>query len=475
MRYRSSAFTLLELMIAIGLGTLIVYASFAGLRTATQTITIANRLSLENTMLQAGFVIALDELDTWRAYDDPDSTDPTERRQRETGNGLLFRPLTRIAPRPAGIAPERRERIRPTPANLPPVSAVRPLADLPYQSAEALRRVNPNINAINGLAFRIYDYSDDIRRDSDDDTLWDPHYFWPANDPRTWWRANPVEYNETIGRNGHYSLFANSLIDPSPGPSGRPLPFVSGQSMTYLWLFNQMHMLQEQLGYYAFCDYLPPSMLYSYITKQTSGLGVTTKNDMAFDFTRAGNGKFRAFDGGGHFAQGRLRCTKDVTFIAVPLRPQMERYKGSIPPRADFTFNQTLKFETGNTSDENDLVGTKNFKDFFGLSVNANALLKQRPESWPDISVDVARFLSHCRFVNLFNVRWTNAHTGESISLSFTGIGTTLRGARNMRKPYLGSSTAPQGWATWRRYRTSSAPPIGNSATIDNPDGIQPW
>jgi prepilin-type N-terminal cleavage/methylation domain-containing protein len=51
----TQAFTLIELMISIALGTLILYTAFAGFRTASQAITIANSLSLENSLLRAGY------------------------------------------------------------------------------------------------------------------------------------------------------------------------------------------------------------------------------------------------------------------------------------------------------------------------------------------------------------------------------------------------------------------------------------
>jgi prepilin-type N-terminal cleavage/methylation domain-containing protein len=62
-------FTLIEMMIAIGLGSMICYASYVYIRVAAQSVTAVNQLSLENRMLRTGMAAALDELDFWTYYD----------------------------------------------------------------------------------------------------------------------------------------------------------------------------------------------------------------------------------------------------------------------------------------------------------------------------------------------------------------------------------------------------------------------
>lgn len=85
-----SAFTLLELMIAVALSMLVMYGAFAALRVATQTLTTCNRLAVENNLLRAGFITALEDLDHWSSYDNPDV--PAEQSLREPG--MPFAPLT---------------------------------------------------------------------------------------------------------------------------------------------------------------------------------------------------------------------------------------------------------------------------------------------------------------------------------------------------------------------------------------------
>ena len=85
-----SGFTLIELMIALGMSLVVVYGAFAALRVATQTLTACNRLSLENSLLRTGFIAALEDLDHWTSYDNP--AVPAEQPLRAAG--LPFARLT---------------------------------------------------------------------------------------------------------------------------------------------------------------------------------------------------------------------------------------------------------------------------------------------------------------------------------------------------------------------------------------------
>jgi type II secretory pathway pseudopilin PulG len=83
------AFTLLETIIAVSLGMLIVLVATAGFRTASQTITRANQLSLQNGILRASVVAANEEMDFWDTLDN--RIDAT--RQPLRGGGQPFQPL----------------------------------------------------------------------------------------------------------------------------------------------------------------------------------------------------------------------------------------------------------------------------------------------------------------------------------------------------------------------------------------------
>jgi prepilin-type N-terminal cleavage/methylation domain-containing protein len=363
-------FTLIELMIAVTLGSLIIYAAMAGFRVAAQTITVANRLSLENSLLRAGFQVALNEVDTWTSYDDPESSSEGDRALRLPNRP--FSPLPALAKistsESGGAKPAKGEFIYPSPET---------------------------------------------------DKGWDHHYFWPPNDPRTWWRANAAEWHDTAGRSGKYSQFANTVSAP------------------HTWLFKQMDELQSNLGFYAFCDYLPPSMLYAYI------------RDGDMDPLFVSGSSFRNSDGDSWFAQGRYRCTKNTSYVLVPLKPSGG--SGQLT-----TGNFRRYFSTGVDA------STGSVGDLMNKALSSQALLSQQPIQWPQVKVEVARVLAYNRFVTLSCIKWTNALTGDQLSLSFTTIGTTLRGARAMRKP--GNPNVANGWAKW--YEPGSDK---NDPSIDSP------
>ena len=62
-------------MIAVTLGIMIVFVATSGLRTASQTVVVANRLSLENSLLRVGYFEAQNQLDFWTNFDDPERPD----------------------------------------------------------------------------------------------------------------------------------------------------------------------------------------------------------------------------------------------------------------------------------------------------------------------------------------------------------------------------------------------------------------
>jgi prepilin-type N-terminal cleavage/methylation domain-containing protein len=68
-RHHRGGFTLIEMMIAVTLGALIVSVAAAGFRVASQTVTLANRLSLQNAVLRTAVVAANEEMDFWESFD----------------------------------------------------------------------------------------------------------------------------------------------------------------------------------------------------------------------------------------------------------------------------------------------------------------------------------------------------------------------------------------------------------------------
>jgi prepilin-type N-terminal cleavage/methylation domain-containing protein len=86
------AFTLIEMLIAIALSSVIIYTVFAAFRVVSQSIAISKRMSVENGMMRTGYFAALDELDFWDLYDDRHAVNPSTNPLRAVGKP--FCPIT---------------------------------------------------------------------------------------------------------------------------------------------------------------------------------------------------------------------------------------------------------------------------------------------------------------------------------------------------------------------------------------------
>jgi len=60
-------------------------------------------------------------------------------------------------------------------------------------------------------------------------------------------------------------------------------------------------------------------------------------------------------------------------------------------------------------------------------------LLPSHPAHWPGLAVEARRYIVWSSFIDLCQVEMTSPITGESTRLSFWGVGTSLRGARQQR------------------------------------------
>jgi type II secretory pathway pseudopilin PulG len=196
-RSRLVAFTLIELLISIGLGTVIVLTSMAGLRMAAQTTSMANRLSLENAMLREGILSSLEQVDFWTQYDDPE--DPGAQRLRAVDGarelGLPFSPLKNAWPK-----------------------------DRPNLSSPTL-------------------FEPDAKK-------------WSFHDPETWWRGCAAERYNTDLRFGRYAIFACATSPATIASPGKGV-YTTGLGIPNTWLFCQMRGIERALGWYGRTEYVP--------------------------------------------------------------------------------------------------------------------------------------------------------------------------------------------------------------------------
>lgn len=204
------AFTLLEMMIAVALGMLIVYVAIAGFRVATQSITVTNRLALENDLLRTGCLVANERLDFWTDYDDPENAAEQRLRARDADGGLPFTPMSQVFALVRNADPEKT-------------------------------------------------------------TGWDPQDPWKASDPRTWWQGNVAEKWKSEMVLGRYSIFGNTqppvvvaganigvVLNGAPG-----IGTYGTVTVPHEWQYRQIWGMYGAIGYYGFTDYLPQNTLFA--------------------------------------------------------------------------------------------------------------------------------------------------------------------------------------------------------------------
>ena len=409
---RRGGFTIIEMLISLPLALIVAGSAYAALRVASQAVTTATRLSLENTMLRDGALAANDDLDFWTSYDDP--SDPTNRRLRgsvdkwwsDDGRGMPFTPF----------------------------AALTPSGEPVWERQDA----------------GVYD----------DRRGWDPSESWSAADPKTWWRGHLAQRKNfatlTHGgllapdlRSGHYGIFANIerrqhiRCDPHTTAAGHACVSDYGDvGVKHTWLANQQRGLLRSLGYYGIFDYLPPNQVIgwheAYDAARTDPGGVPT----GFLMSEVG---------------------WPVMWNGRNVQTQMDRFGYH---RDSFSFRYVIApsyggGDLGTLMEESHRMvwrlawAADSYAALLERIANARDRLPLRPTHWPAMNVSMARFLSQQRMVAWSTVRVTSPVTGDNLKLSFTGFGTSLRGARQQRRP-------AGGWAAW-----DNRPGAINDATLD--------
>ncbi len=246
-----TAFTLIELMIAIMLGMLVVYTAVAGLRVAAQSVTVAQRMSQENAIIRAGVTIALDEKDFWLTNDDPTDT---------------------------GAQPLR----------APPVVESGHTRGLPFTR---LRDVNvpevyPKVVGSGGLTVGSVVFT------NPDAQGWEPVKTWKAADPQTWAWGNLIEQagSDSVQMFGRYNQYT-----------------AADTATPYGWQQRQLEGLKNAMGYWGVFDYMPAnSPLMVYAGGKISAEWCQSNDTAPFYMA---NG-----DGGANYAQDLYRRSKDHNF-----------------------------------------------------------------------------------------------------------------------------------------------------------------
>jgi len=444
-------FTLIELMIAITLGMLVVYTAVAGFRVASQSVTMANRLSVENSMIRAGFQEAHQQMDFWTNLDDPDDTANQRLRGTVTmgTGGGVGQKLNDI-----GFSPTVGFPFTPMstifPANQPLKTGMPVIDSGVPRFASALGTPQAPILPLNGSPTSPITWN----TIADSDIGFDPTYAWAPHDPRTWYRGNAIEKERGNGSDsyigvpiwfGRYGIFTNTdegtsltfrTLRPKPQRSDpESARYDAGYSSTakppHRWYARQVLGLSRALGFYGMCDYLPSNTIYSVYTSYSGGSlspGGIPQYFLPDKGFLIGTGMHEIHALGLHglthaqsfgVSNPALRTVSDTDLVNEHFRYWESDY--------------STYWNTGNAT---------GLQNFMKVTLAQDTLMKASPTHWPVVSVGVAHYIKSAKFANVARVRWTNPLTGAESELSFTGVGTTLRGARMQRK--LGG-----GWARW--------------------------
>lgn len=306
MNLRHRAFTLVELVVSMGIGILVAMGAYTAFRTAAQTISIINRLGLENRLMRAGVAQALDDADWWTSFDQPE--DPNKQPLRivveRSGSNFTARAFTGDADAGGTIIAQSAaasasleygstatEGALFTPFHRIPVwSDATDTVDSSVPSSPQLMsavpwRIRPNDQLLEDhSALR----DDDRVLWRDLDRGWDSERPHVAADPRTWFRGNLTEAAESDKRSGRYGLLSNYRRFPVlgfgddprevggfarngaiahqvlTGPYGPYAGNVHESSRTFTWAAHQMRFLIDALGYYGALDYLPSNAIVSW-------------------------------------------------------------------------------------------------------------------------------------------------------------------------------------------------------------------
>ena len=435
-------FTLIEMMLAVALGSLLVYTAMAAFRVASQTVTITNRICLENSLIRAGIHEAHNQLDFWTNLDDPDNAGDQRLRAANIdvgGTNLGARLSEAGLPAKAGLIFAKMSDVFPPNKLSRPATTTAPSSQVPRFTTALSPQVLTTAQ-LNGKA------------DWESDAGFDPTCVWAPHDPRTWYRGNCIEKDGGAGRPlwfGRYAIFTNTDANPLLKDFDDITPAATySATPLHLWYGRQLLGFSRAFGFYGMCDYMPSNVLYSTYTSFVNG--GTNRGGIPTYFL-PNRGTHESFVG-----QGMI----NVPTLGIYALTVTQSYGVSNPVRRTID-DKTLATEYYRFYDSDYSAagggGKTELQQFINITIPMSPLMKQQPQHWSVVSVGVGHFVKSAKFVSIAKIRWESPLTGSLTELSFTGVGSSLRGARMQRKP--GS-----GWAKWDNVSASA-----NDANLDTP------
>ncbi|HEX3134501.1 MAG TPA: prepilin-type N-terminal cleavage/methylation domain-containing protein [Planctomycetota bacterium] len=368
----AAAFTLIELMIAISLGAMVVYTAVAAVRVASGAMTASQRLATENALLRIGVEVAVDEADFWTSSDDPELGGLRPLRGTDAATG-------------AGK----------------PFTDFRDVGFIDSAGATGAWSETPGATRRGWSASPLA---------------------WAAADPRTWCRANVAEEGTVNpGGNsprtfwGHFGVYSH--LDPTRA--------------WHAWYPNQIRGLIDSMGFYGLFEYLPSNGFAIYHgANGTAPKGASNATisfgGMPVALTDNGLNWLCPSDGGDNTMKGRIRNSNGSRYYM----PGPQAATG-----ADARTLAKIGYEARDVGYDASAI-----TQFLDKTRTTQELMRRSgvltaPSNWPEVSYRVHRFIERGHPVTLCIVEMTSPLTGAQIALPFTTVATTLRGARQQRRP----------------------------------------
>lgn len=249
---------------------------------------------------------------------------------------------------------------------------------------------------------------------TEDSVGWNPNPMaWASWDMRSWFHGNQLEAtNDTILPWGNYTI--HTFCQPG-----------STQSRHH-WYEGQVKGLVDNLGFYGLCEYLPSNAFFSYhgagpleAINRTVSLGGAS---LAMELQGVW---LYPIDGADHGAKGRLRGSMGGRYILPAISdPQQAKLCRTVA---------TIGYD-GQHAQFNPVLVQR----FFAQTANVPAVMDVIPYEWPEVGIQVLRFVERGRMITACIINCYDAKNGNRFVLPFTCAATSLRGARQQRQPHMG-------------------------------------
>jgi prepilin-type N-terminal cleavage/methylation domain-containing protein len=249
---------------------------------------------------------------------------------------------------------------------------------------------------------------------------------WAPCDPRTWCRANVAEEHSPRSYWGNFSVYAN----------------IDNSRAWHTWHASQIRGIVDTLGFYGLFEYLPSNGFAVYHAPRSNS--AKTPKGASTNISYGGmvealtvNGRWLCpTDGGDNTMKGRIRNTNGSRYYL----PGPQAATAADSRRLAKIGYEARSSTGGYTSDGETHQVLRGFLDTTRTNqelMRSNGTLVA-PTHWPEVTYRVHRFIERGHPVTLCVVEMTSPLTGAQVALPFTTVATTLRGARQQRKPTSG-------------------------------------